>query len=272
VQPGKRIGRWEVLERLGTGGVAEVYRCRDDGGRQAAIKLLRASVEHDDHVRRRLAREAEILTRLDHPGIVKIRRVVLDAAPPWIEMELVVGRHAGWLVRAGPSSIGTGVQVGAQLLDAMASWHSQGVAHRDVKPANVIVGPDSRATVVDFGLALDPKLERLSDVGVRVGTCAYAPPEWLTDEDGTDPAAWDVYGAGQTLYELLSGLRAFDGKAPLAQLMRQKGSFEHLDPGPRVPGPLREVVRALTARDPARRPDAAAAKEMFASARAALHL
>jgi serine/threonine-protein kinase len=270
VQPGTRIGSWEVVERLGTGGVAEVYRCRD-GRRQAAIKLLRASVEHDGHVRKRLAREAEILTRLDHPGIVRIRHVELDAEPPWLEMELVDGRHVGWLVRSGPSSIRTGVQVGAQLLDAMAFWHARGVAHRDVKPANVLVGPDNHVTVVDFGLALDPTLERLSGIGVRVGTCAYAPPEWLADE-GSEPAAWDVYGAGQTLFELLSGRRAFDAKASLAVLMHQKSSVEHLDPGGRVPEPLRAVVRALTERDPRQRPDSDAARAMLASARTALGL
>ena len=260
-----------MVERLGSGGVAEVYRCRD-GRRQAAIKLLRATVENDEHVRRRLAREAEILTRLDHPGIVRVRHVELEAESPWIEMDLVDGRHAGWLVRSGPSSIRTEVQVGAQLLDAMAFWHSQGVAHRDVKPANVIVGPDNHVTVVDFGLALDPSLERLSGIGVRVGTCAYAPPEWLADDDDSTPAAWDVYGAGQTLCELLSGQRAFDAKASLMVLMNQKSTVEHLDPGARVPEPLRAVVRALTHCDPKGRPDSVEAQAMFASARAALRL
>lgn len=268
--PGTRIGRWEVVDRLGSGGVAEVYRCRD-GRRQAAIKLLRASVEHDEHLRRRLVREAEILTRLDHPGIVRIRHVELDGEAPWIEMELVEGRHAGWLVRAGPSSVRTAVQVGAQLLEAMVFWHSRGVAHRDVKPANVIVGPDNHVTVVDFGLALDPSLERLSGIGVRVGTCAYAPPEWLADE-GSEPPAWDVYGAGQTLYELLSGRRAFDAKAPLVVLMNQKSSVAHLDPGARVPEVLRAVVRALTAKEPKDRPSSEAALAMFSSARASLRL
>lgn len=264
MQPGARIGGWEVLERLGGGGAAEVYRCRRDG-REAAIKLLRSGRVEDEQATRRLAREAEILMGLQHPNIVRVRHVALDADPPWLEMDLVSGRHAGWLVKAGPSALRTACRLTGQLLSAMACWHDRQIAHRDLKPANLLVGHDLKLVVVDFGLALDESLERLSAQGVRLGTCAYAPPEWV-GSDGP-PAAWDVYAAGQVLQELLTGRRAFDAKLKPFELMRQKAALPHLDPGPRTPEPLRALVADLTRREPADRlPDGAAALGRFVQA------
>ena len=164
-------------------------------------------------------------------------------------------------------------QVDKQLLEALGHVHEKGIAHRDIKPANVLLAPPGRVVLVDFGLALDPSMERLSAAGVRLGTFAYMPPEWIAGESDSPPSSWDVYGAGQLLWELLTGERAFDPKASLGQLMRTKMSQEFLDPGTQVPAPARELVRALTAADPAvRPPDGRAAHGLWAHAWSALGL
>lgn len=262
----REIGPWTVVERLGAGSAANVFRCRR-GEREVAVKLLRTGLgdRADDggtggrsaQLLRRLTREAAILTRLDHPNVVRIREVELEDDPAWIVMDYVPGRHAGFVIRAGPTPAAGVRRVARSLLSAMAHWHAAGIAHRDVKPGNLVLGPDGRLVVVDFGLALDATAERLSAFGVRVGTYAYAPPEWASP-DGADPRSGDLYGAGQVLHELLIGRRLFDAKASLLAIVNQKQAAEALDPGPGVPDDLRAAIRALTARDPARRPRSAA--------------
>ncbi len=262
MEVGDEVGGWRIEERLGVGGAADVYRCRQ-GDREAAIKLLR-SVDEGSQQHRRLRREADILLRLSHPNIVKVQAVVL-ACPAYIEMQFVRGRHAGFLVRSGAAAPATLRALATQLLSAMAYWHRMGVAHRDVKPGNLLVGPDGKLTVVDFNLALDESAERLSGLGVRVGTYVYAPPEWISDQP-CDPKAWDVYGAGQVLWELAEGRRAFDTKAAVPTIMRLKLAAERLDPGRHVPEDLRVLIRAMTETDPARRlPDGPAALAMLGS-------
>lgn len=257
------IGPWQVLRRLGSGGAANVFQCARDG-EVVAVKLLRtglgegtSSGKVPDQLLRRLSREAGILMRLDHPNIVRIRSVELEADPAWIVMDFVEGRHAGFLVKAGPAPATLVRQLARQLLSAMDHWHGAGVAHRDIKPGNLLVTDRGDLVVVDFGLALDASLERLSAVGVRVGTWAYAPPEWVTQEGG-DPKGWDLYGAGQVLHELLIGRRAFDPKAGLMPIMLEKSRLPFLDPGPAAPLDLRELIGRLTAREPGTRPTSAA--------------
>jgi serine/threonine protein kinase len=254
-----RIGDWTVLDRLGSGGAANVFHCRR-GEREVAIKLLRTGLGdrgdravEPSQLHRRLTREAEILMRLDHPNIVRVRSVELQADPAWIVMDFVAGRHAGFSIKAGPAPVDLVRRMAHQLLSAMAHWHAAGIAHRDIKPGNLIIDPRGHVVVVDFGLALDASQERLSAFGVRVGTWAYAPPEWVS-QDGGDPNSWDLYGAGQVLYELLLGRRSFDPKAGLLAIMQQKEQNPAFDPGPQVPADLRELVCRLTARDPAARP------------------
>ncbi len=256
------IGDWEVLARLGSGGAANVFRCRR-GAEECAIKLLRTGLGDQpvdsgksSQLHRRLTREADILTRLSHPNVVRIRHVELDADPAWIVMDFVEGRHAGFTIKAGPTPAPGVRRLARQLLSAMAHWHDAGIAHRDLKPGNLLLSPGGDVVVVDFGLALDASQERLSAVGVRVGTWVYAPPEWVT-QDGGDPRGWDLYGAGQVLHELLIGRRTFDPKAGLLQIMQQKSALPCLDPGPAAPLDLRELIGQLTAREPERRPPSA---------------
>ncbi len=260
-----RIGDWTVVGRLGSGGAANVFWCRK-GDREVAIKLLRTGLgdapagsgpgRQPSQLLRRLTREAEILMRLAHPSIVRIQAVELSADPAWIVMDYVEGRHAGYAIRSGPTTPTLVRRVARQLLSAMEHWHAAGIAHRDIKPGNLILAPTWDVVVVDFGLALDESQERLSAFGVRVGTCAYAPPEWISMDSG-EARSWDLYGAGQVLYELLVGRRAFDTKAGALQIMSEKMALPRLDPGPGTPEDLRDVLCRLTAREPDQRPRSA---------------
>jgi len=265
VNHGDRIGEWEVEARLGKGGVAEVYRCRN-GDDVVALKRLRSGTLYNEvQAMRRLKREAEILTTLDHENIVRVRDVCIEDRPPWLVMDYVPGRSCSWYVRTGPASPPTALRVVGQLVEALAYCHERGIAHRDIKPANVLLAPPGRVVVVDFGLALDESLERLSARGVRLGTFAYMPPEWIVGDAESSPLSWDVYGAGQLLFELLTGTRAFDVRDSLGDLMRAKLARESLDPGDGIPDPVRALVRALTATDPADRPrDAMEARALWA--------
>lgn len=264
--PPAAIGPWTVVERLGAGSAADVFRCRR-GGREAAVKILRTGLRGEPaseapgrdpaQLLRRLAREAGILGRLDHPNIVRVRSVELREDPAWIVMDYVPGRHAGFVIRAGPADPALVRRTARALLSAMDHWHRAGIAHRDIKPGNLMFNPDGHLVVVDFGLALDAAAERLSGAGVRVGTCAYAPPEWATP-DGGEPHGWDLYAAGQVMHELLVGRRSFASRESPLAIVKQKLAQEHFDPGPAAPADLRAVVCSLTARDPAHRPPTAA--------------
>ncbi|MBX2797726.1 MAG: serine/threonine protein kinase [Myxococcales bacterium] len=242
--------------RLGRGGAAEVYRCRR-GRRtteQAAVKLLRDGLgPAQPQVSRRFHREAQILRSLTHPNIVSIREVSLRPTRPWLVMDLVRGRSCSWFVRTGPASPTLVARVARGLLSALGYLHERGIAHRDVKPANVILGRGGHAVLVDFGLALDQSLGRLSAPGSRLGSLHTMPPEWATGDRSTPEQAWDVYGAGQLLYELLAGEPAFPYKLSPREVVDLKRQQRWLDPGREVPDALRALVCDLTAADPEKR-------------------
>lgn len=257
--PGDEIGEvWEVLRPLGRGGMGSVYACFNKYAPtiRAAVKLLSRTHARDPRARRRFLAEAEVLSGLDHPNIVRVRNVDLEARPPYLEMELVDGRPLGDRIRAGrPMSVGRALHVAGQLFDALAYMHRLSAHHRDIKPDNVLIRRDDSITLVDFGLA---SREGHQDAPGRIhfGTPGYAPPQWIGSTP-LDPVHWDLYAAGQLLFELLAGRLAFpppdlpDPVARMRAVMEAKAAVPFLDPGPSVPLEVRAIVRALTARETA---------------------
>lgn len=256
--PGDEIGdTWEVYRPLGRGGMGSVYACfnKDAPSIRAAVKLLSRSHARDPRARRRFLAEAEVLSGLDHPNIVRVRNVDLDAASPYLEMELVEGRPLGDRIRSGrPMSVQRAVHVAIQLFDALAYMHRRHAHHRDIKPDNVLIRPDDTITLVDFGLATRDSHQDAPG-RLHYGTPGYAPPQWIGPTP-LDPVHWDLYAAGQVLYELLVGRPAFppprvsDAKVRMRAVMVLKAAKPFLDPGPDVPLEVRAVVRSLTAREP----------------------
>lgn len=260
---------WVVQKRLGRGGMGSVYRCHNRHAPRmvAAIKLLDPSFQFNPEARVRFLREAEILSTVDHPNVVRVASVNLDVSPPFLEMDFVEGESLEELLgRRGAFEPAQAVDFALQLADALRYLHLKRIYHRDVKPGNVVVTPSGTLKLVDFGLAVQSGGRAITAATtVDFGTVSYCPPEWGSDQV-VEPIAWDLYALGVVLYEMLTGTVAFPASAEVSgpqrilQVVAAKRRLPHLSLGRRFHPGLREAVRRLTAREPSERyPDAKAA-------------
>jgi serine/threonine protein kinase/tetratricopeptide (TPR) repeat protein len=218
--PGDRLGPYEIVEPLGAGGMGEVYRARDTRlGRTVAIKILTAEFSADEAQRLRFEREARIISHLNHPHICVLHDVGNQDGMEFLVMECVEGQTLAQRLGRGPLSIEQVLKYGAQIADALAAAHAQGVVHRDVKPANIFITLRDDVKVLDFGLAKrddvpDPSAATvtlaLSEAGSVLGTAAYMSPEQARGE--ALDARTDLFSLGSVLYEMTAGRRAFDGR------------------------------------------------------------
>jgi eukaryotic-like serine/threonine-protein kinase len=261
ISAGSRIGPYEILGRLGAGGMGEVWRARDPRlDRDVAVKALPEEVADDAARLARFAAEARAASALNHPNIVTIHEVGQDAAGPYIVMELVEGRTLRELLLGGALPVRRVLEIASPLADALARAHERGIVHRDLKPENVMISRDGLVKILDFGLAradagapetAGREDQTLTD-GARgiAGTAAYMSPEQASGQtlDGRS----DQFALGALLYEALSGRRAFrrgSRAETLAAVIRE-------DPEPlsascdRVPIPLRWIVERCLSKDP----------------------
>ena len=228
------LGRYRLEARLARGGMAEVWRARDErSGRRVAVKLLHPHLLPDDASRARLASEARAVGGLDHPGIIRV--LAADAGDrPAVVLELVEGESLSTLLeRDGPLDAHTAARIGAEVAEALYHAHTRGVIHRDVKPGNVLIGTDGHARLVDFGIArlLGEALERTTQTGMVMGTLRYMAPEQLSGEE-VGPRV-DLYGLGAVLYEMLTGRPPHPGASPsalLQELADGPPAMDGLDP------------------------------------------
>jgi hypothetical protein len=258
------LGRYELLEQVGSGGMAVVYRGRDTAlDREVAVKLLHPHLASAQESRARFSREARAVARLAHPCIVEIYDYAGDgAAESYLVTEFVRGRT----LRAFAQEVGfgfpeLGMLVGRALTDALVHAHSAGVIHRDLKPENVLVKEGDAPTVklADFGIArIIASDERMTMTGALVGSPHHMAPEIVEGKDAD--ARSDLFSLGTILYWLATGKLPFAAANPTAILRRVlEGDYE--DPRTvdgRVPDPLAELVASSLAVDPARRPASAA--------------
>ena len=258
---GQQTGRYVFEEHIGTGGMAEVYRARDNHlGREVAIKLFRAEAATPyDEVRRE--REIQLLGSLRHPGLVEI----FDAGSfddrgslrRYIAMEYIEGNSVATRLRSGALSARLVADIGAQVADALAHVHSHDVVHRDVKPDNILLTEQAAygytliAKLADFGIAQFTDATRFTDHNSVLGTAQYISPEQASGQEVGAPT--DIYSLGLTLLESLTGEREYQGTAVEAALAR-------LSRSPSVPEDLsdewRDILAAMTATDPQARPTA----------------
>jgi serine/threonine protein kinase len=250
------VGRYRLGERIGRGGMGDVYRATDQVlARQVAVKLFRPDVS-DEALDQRHESEARVLAGLNHPGLVSVYDIGTDDEQPFLVMELVEGETLADLIRRGPLAPAQVASLGGQLADSLQAIHDAGVIHRDIKPANVLVcgsddGAALRTKLTDFGIARLVDGTRLTSTGLLIGTVQYLSPEQTVG--GTVSLPSDVYALGLVLLECLTGRAAFPGvgiETAVVRLSRQPEIPAEL--GPRWAG----VLGAMTAREPEQRPTA----------------
>jgi tRNA A-37 threonylcarbamoyl transferase component Bud32 len=269
--------RYLLQNTIGRGAMGTVWRARDTVlARDVAVKEVRirgpvtgnsVMTEETRILYQRTLREARTAARLNHPAVVTIFDVVEADGSPWIVMELVEARSLDQvLTEDGPLPPHQAADLGMRVLGALACAHAAGILHRDVKPSNVLLGPDSRAVLTDFGIATLEGDSGLTQAGMVMGTPGFTAPERIRGDLAT-PAS-DLWSLGATLYAAVEGRGPFDNRGNSIAILAAIANEEA--PRPRSGGPLGHVIEALLQRNPQARPDAAAVGRLLAAAGAAV--
>lgn len=278
--PGARVDRYRILQLVGQGGMASVYRALDEElDRPVALKILRPELAAEPRHVERLRREARAIARLDQPGIVQVHAVGVDAGRHFLAMEWIDGPNlrevlarlpsgpdwtANDLARAsGVAVLGehrrTAEQALASLLlpavRGLAAAHGAGLIHRDIKPSNILIHPDGRSVIADFGLAKGETDPGLSQTGELLGTPHYMSPEQVTPGEAGVDQRTDLYSLGVTLFEGLCGRRPFRGDTTyqVLEAIRHERAPGLLELCPAASRNIDAVIERSMAREPARR-------------------
>jgi serine/threonine-protein kinase len=264
---GRTLGHYEIVEKLGEGGMGAVYRARDTTlGRDVALKLLPEFVAADREKIARLEREARLLASLSHPNIATLHGLEESNGLKYLVMELVPGETLAERISRGPLRIEECLGIFRQIAEGLEAAHEKGIVHRDLKPANVIVTSEGRVKVLDFGLAKavaeeapssdlskSPTLTREgTEQGVILGTASYMSPEQARGK--TLDRRTDIWSFGCVFYEALTGTKAFSGETVsdiLAAILEREPDWTALPA--RTPVKIRELLRWCLQKDPHRR-------------------
>ena len=266
--PGFQLGPYEIIEKLGEGGMGEVYRAHDAKlRRDVAVKILPDLFATDPERVARLLREAQALAALNHPNIAHIYGVENVRGTHALVMELVDGEDLSHRIARGPVPLDEALPIARQLADALEAAHDHGIVHRDLKPANIKIAADGTVKVLDFGLAkaAEPTVAgpvnvansptftaHATQMGVVLGTAAYMAPEQARGKV-VDRRA-DVWAFGAVLYEMLTGRRAFDGDDAseiLASVLKSEPGWAAIPAD--APPSIRRLLRRCLEKDPRRR-------------------
>jgi eukaryotic-like serine/threonine-protein kinase len=254
MEAGTLSGRYETAERLGSGGMSNVYKATDRIlERTVAVKILAEHLSDDERFVARFRREALAVARLIHPNIVQVYDSGVDDGRHYIVMEYVAGRSGAQILqRHGPVDAETAAEIGIQACAGLDYAHRRGIIHRDVKPGNLMItggpvgGGDTVVKLTDFGIARAIEQTRITQVGSVVGTAAYLSPEQVRGDEATPGT--DVYALGVVLYQFLTGRLPYEGSS-LAELAVRQQNETPLPPSTynaEVPAPLgAAVLRAL---------------------------
>jgi hypothetical protein len=259
---GELLGPYRLRELVGQGGMGTVYRADAPDGRPVAVKVLRQGAPGEENARRRLAREVDTMRRVHSPYVAEVLDADVVADPPYIVTQYAAGRTLEDVVAAdGPLTGQPLAALASGLAAALVAIHSAGVVHRDVKPANVML-VDGQPVLIDFGIAQAPDSTRLTMTGMFMGTPGYLAPEVI--EGGDSSSAADVHSWAATLVYAATGRPPFGTGQFQAIFYRIVHGQPDLDA---LPGPLRPIIVAALAKDPASRPSATQLAELAAGLR-----
>src|SRR5262249_31491062 len=256
---GRTLGHYQILEKIGAGGMGVVYRARDRQlERTVAVKVVGGPGQVDENARARLLREARTASALNHPNICTIHEAGVADGETYIAMELVEGRPLSDMIPTDGLPVEMAIRYGAQIADALAHAQERGVVHRDLKSSNVIITPEGRAKVRDFGLAKRvieksedaTRSEPLTETGAVAGTLSYMAPEVLRGEPAD--ARSDLWALGVMLYQAVTGTLPFRGSTAFdisSSILRDAAA----PLPPHVPPGLATIIQRLLAKQPGER-------------------
>jgi len=263
---GKTISHYEVVEKLGAGGMGDIYKALDPRlNRSVAIKVLSTANSGDPERRRRFIQEAQAASGLNHPNIITIYDIVSQEDTEFMVMEFVAGRTLADLIPAGGLGAAKTLQYGVQIADALQAAHAAGIVHRDLKPGNIMVTGTGLVKILDFGLAKITFAESLTDAtrtlggapltveGSIIGTVSYMSPEQAQGK--RVDARSDIFSFGVVLYEMLTGVKAFSADSTVSTLTAilrdDPRPIGQIVPG--VPPELEQIISRALRKDPAER-------------------
>ena len=258
---GQTLGHYRIIERIGAGGMGEVYRAYDEHlERDVALKVLPTGTLADESARKQFRREALSLSKLNHPNIATVFDFDTQEGVDFLAMELVPGEALNQRFKIGALKEKEVLSLGMQLSEGLVAAHAQGIVHCDLKPGNVLITPEGRLKILDFGLAqllgpsVDPDITRsLSETPAVAGTLPYMSPEQLQGEPAD--ARTDIYAAGVVLYEMTTGRRPFDETLATALV----NDIIHKPPqppgrlNPKVSPKLQEIILKCMEKEPQNR-------------------
>src|SRR5688572_1151615 len=258
---GRRIGSYEIIAKLGEGGMGEVYRARDHKlDRNVAIKILPSSFAGDAAALGRFEREAKAVAALSHPNILAIHDFGRDGATVYAVMELLEGQTLRERLDPGPLPVRKTIEIALQIVHGLAAAHAKGLIHRDLKPANVFVASNGHVKILDFGLAkalvVDAAAKETiagrpddTSPGMVVGTVGCMSPEQIKGAHVDQRT--DIFAFGSIVYEMLTGRRAFarhSSAETIAAILNE--DVAEVPPALAVPPPLERIVRRCLEKNP----------------------
>jgi len=258
--PSARLGPYEILARLGAGGMGEVYRARDTRlGRDVAIKILPADLSGDPSRRARFEQEARALAALNHPNILGLYDIGTEDGIDYMVTEFVAGETLAALIERGPIPTRKLLDIAVQIADGMAAAHTARITHRDLKPLNIMIDRDTRVKILDFGLAKqaapastapdETVTAAQTQPGTILGTVNYMSPEQVRGQP-TDHRS-DQFSFGLVLYEMGAGRKPFDRPDSVQTMSAILTDEPPIDRS--IPAPLRWAIDRCLAKDPAGR-------------------